>query len=570
MEDVVHPMKRAARIIAGTMAVLAGVTVAGTAILLRVTATPKSPYFPVESGIATVGNTEPPIRLGVVELTDRGTLHEGGRSRQVEPILEALRSRASFLVVFVHGWHHDVSGATRDLNRFRDSLAANWRTDDGAGPEQVVGVFLGWRGASNRLPHVRHLTYGGRYRAARRIGRSGETADLVGDLIEAARSHEYRSRVVLIAHSMGGMILEQAYASHLRRLLEEDDSEDGKWCYRNHGSLADSVLLVNSDSDWRESRGSVELFARVHEKMFPPGSHYQLTNLHRPVVTYINAVTDEATGRMHPFGQTALLLRPGGEAVAQRRALWTHRPHKVNAPHLLPGDEAGAFKVTLDNHRDMFYFHPSGERGYAFVKYSGEIAKVSDEVTRIVVAAFDDPCVMAGRRYYRTSTDYHPVWSVPIVPDMVDGHSDIWHSKMRLLVTRFSQFTRLSPPADDDRGELGPLIRELARPNGWGEQIGNISRGQRLRSQARVSLERRAVRDPDHLVQWLRETRREWIAKEPRRTRNFDYNAGIAEIDYLLSIYDVPETSEPASSSEDEGDAKADETVGVQSARDRR
>jgi hypothetical protein len=527
-------MKTALRV-ALILLLLAG----GCALLMHLTQTPEQAYFPIPAGTEKIHPTLP-IHLGVVELDDEGQLYEGGQEKQLEPILKLLRERPTFLVLFIHGWHNDTSGKTLDLSRFRSALATNWDGSTDPAMVQVVGVFVGWRGTSSRVPGLRHLTYGDRYRTATRIAASPGSRDVFDQLIQATRTHTYGTRVLLTGHSMGGAILEGIYASQLESILAQDQAADGNWCYRNHARLADSVLLVNSASDWRESEPRVATFSRAYAAMFPEGKEYTLTNLERPVVTYLTSVTDSATSHVHGIGQGVIMLRGWGQAVGQRREMWTHRPQIVTARELLPGNEAGALKVTSDNYRDMFYFHPSGTRGYAFVKYSADVSKSKDDAEREVLEAFAKPCVIAGKSYRRRSTDRHPVWSAAVVPDVVDGHNDVWDSKMRLLVTRFGQFTRLSPPAADDRGEIGPLIKDLARADGWGGQIGNISKGERLRSQARVSLERRTVRDPDHIIKWLLETRAEWLQLEPRGTEGFNFTRGIQEIDFLLKTFGVP------------------------------
>jgi len=519
--------------------VLVVLLVGGAALLLHFTQTPEQAYFPIPAGTEKIHETLP-IHLGVVELNDEGQLHPGGQETQLDPILKLLRDRPTFLVLYIHGWHNDASGQTLDLSRFRSALATNWEGSADPAMVQVVGVFVGWRGTSSRLPVLRHLTYGDRYRAATKIAASPAAREVLDQINQATRTHGYATRVLLTGHSMGGAILEGVYASQLESILAQDEVADGNWCYRNHARLADSVLLVNSASDWRESEPRVATFARAYAAMFPEGTAYTLTNLERPVVTYLTSVTDSATSQIHGIGQGVGMLRGWGQAVGQRRHMWTHRPQIVTAKELLPGNEAGAHLVTADNYRDMFYFHPSGTRGYAFVKYSADVSKAKDDAERQVLEAFGEPCLIAGKTYRRRSTDRHPVWSAAVVPDVVDGHNDVWHSKMRLLVTRFGQFTRLSPPAADDRGEIGPLIKDLARADGWGGQIGNISKGERLRSQARVSLERRTVRDPDHLIKWLLETRAEWSRLEPRGTEGYNFARGIKEIDFLLTTFGVP------------------------------
>jgi pimeloyl-ACP methyl ester carboxylesterase len=510
--------------------------------LLRLFPTPTDPYFPIAGGVEAIREFSPPVHFGIVEFADDGSLQPGARDRQLDPLLARLRERPSSLVVFIHGWHGDASAHSEGWKQFRDALAENWKLVPHPGEQQAVGILLAWRGASSRIPVVRETTYGDRYRTALRISRSPDYAAVLGEIIAAARTQGYRSNVILIGHSMGGTILEGAYARHLETLLAEDAAADGSWCFRNHPRLADAVLLVNAASDWKDSQAPLGTFARAHGTMFPPGSAYSLTYLHRPVVTYMTSLTDSATHWLHPLGQGLFNFRWNARNVGQRPEFWTHRPHKVTADELLPGDERGAVQVTLDNYRDMFYFHPSGERGYAFLKYSGDVRSARDDSERRVLRAFDAPCAVAGVTYGRSSKDRHPVWCVPIVPDMVDGHNDIWHVKMRLLVTRFAQFTRLSPPAADERGEIGPLIRELARADSYGGAIGNISKGVRLQSQARVCLERRAVRDPDHLIAWLREARADWLTRQPRRTAEWDYDKGIEEIDFLLGIFGVPAT----------------------------
>ncbi len=168
--------------------------------------------------------------VGVVEFDDQGLMYD---TRQLDKVLADIHSLAESpsrelrLVIFVHGWKHDAS---KESSNFRDfpQFLEKFRTSD---PNiTVYGVYMAWRGEAlqreeplNRLFQP-WLTFFSRIRAAGRVGRPAFTESLLAVLtaaelefnlpngVPAARD---RTTSVVIGHSMGGFVVEEAMSKAL-------------------------------------------------------------------------------------------------------------------------------------------------------------------------------------------------------------------------------------------------------------------------------------------------------------------------------------------------------------------
>ena len=185
---------------------------------------------------------------------------------------DGVRSEGIFLVAFVHGWRHSAAESSTSLQQFRwfarelagsDEICNKEPVLDGEGGEgirrerpcrsrpHVVAVYLAWRGKSTgalsgRLVLPEFLSFWGRKATALRVAGTPMTETLFGmlDALEKAdealaRGHAAsgtetsgyvpaRSRSMIVGHSFGARIVENAFAQALigSRLESQRASND--------------------------------------------------------------------------------------------------------------------------------------------------------------------------------------------------------------------------------------------------------------------------------------------------------------------------------------------------------
>jgi len=183
----------------------------------------------------TGGDT--PYSLAFVEFDDQGWLWQPAQADSALELVEQTAARSdTFVVVYVHGWHHDASCCDRNVECFKALLAklshrlrARADGDRGSAAQnrpsayRVVGIYIGWRGRS--MPGwLDYLTFWGRKAAAERVGEG----DLREFLLRLDRLHdEHRATetghrslgLITIAHSFGALAVFRTLGPRLESLL---------------------------------------------------------------------------------------------------------------------------------------------------------------------------------------------------------------------------------------------------------------------------------------------------------------------------------------------------------------
>lgn len=152
--------------------------------------------------------------IGFVEFTDRGNVFDREQMNTVLKHIQAqaLKSEGVAVVVFVHGWKHNASPADRNLHSFRKMLqraSALGLT----GKRRLIGVYVGWRGKSLKIPVAEHLTYWARKETAQNVGKGGVTELLLRlerTLLSDTSDDPNRNTLLTIGHSFGGLVLVSA------------------------------------------------------------------------------------------------------------------------------------------------------------------------------------------------------------------------------------------------------------------------------------------------------------------------------------------------------------------------
>lgn len=189
------------------------------------------------------------LTFAVIEFTDQGQLWDRTQFNNALQQIKSLKATAAplTLVVFAHGWNQDASpysGNFKSFHQLMTSLAAdNARPNElrarAAAPRNYMGVYLAWRGKSLRFEHDNGFnqalaipTFWSRLGTAKRIAGVSSTEVILSLSVAAkteplretgspreatlppkpdpANGSETASRVVIVGHSMGGLVVESA------------------------------------------------------------------------------------------------------------------------------------------------------------------------------------------------------------------------------------------------------------------------------------------------------------------------------------------------------------------------
>jgi pimeloyl-ACP methyl ester carboxylesterase len=243
--------------------------------------------------------------LAVAEFDDQGKLWNNDQLDALDNLAgdpEAIQHGAMILV-FVHGWQENADVANPTVDRFRHMLY-RWYLDEGADGRRIIGVYVGWRGQSQRLPFIKYLTFWTRKKAAHKIGRGDmdrllvHLENLKHQLTNAKTAAKPNgTRLVVIGHSFGGAIVFSALDNILKKstlagVLPVERQETNTMGVITAGDI-DLVVLLNPAFETLLYSGLAE--ATMNCTNFNP---FQTT-----VLMTIGAENDQATATSFPIGQ---------------------------------------------------------------------------------------------------------------------------------------------------------------------------------------------------------------------------------------------------------------------------
>lgn len=336
------------------------------------------------------------VDLAIIEFDEFGMLWEPDQLESALALIEAKNAatdRGILLVTYTHGWMNNANpdDAHSGLERFRDSLltlAADLRAEGAPAPDHVVGVYLGWRGATNRIPGWSTLSFWDRKATAERVASYQMRETLFRVTITAKQRPE--SKVLLSGHSMGGMILARTLAPTLATLLLASGTE---------GVVvpADLILLQNPALDGLAAFQLVEYLKRTAAQAQLRSSDGRFRPAPGPVIASITSEADWVTRIAFPAGQIV-----GNLPRAVRPSLGEGVPSQ------------GAMLNSAHGHLDFLISHR------AFLQ-DGEI----------VIEPVPDA--------YNTT----PFWIISVTADLCRDHSDIYNPRFLELVEAITKLNAL-------------------------------------------------------------------------------------------------------------------------------
>jgi Alpha/beta hydrolase family len=246
-----------------------------------------------------------PFSMNFVEIDEQGMLAD--RAQAEAALAHAARPEpdGSYVVVFVHGWHHNASSGDSNVNGFYDAMAlvSRWNPQ-----RQVKGIYIGWRGNSVPVPLLRYLTFWERKSTSDEVGR-GSLLEFLLRLERGVKpDNSDHNRLVVVGHSFGASVTFNALA-HLtmQRFLDGVYASGPGPRFRGYGDL---VVLINPAIEamrFMPLQSAMHHYARPLPDGRPPLLDYSGET--RPAVVILSSEGDWATHIAFPtarFFSTAL------------------------------------------------------------------------------------------------------------------------------------------------------------------------------------------------------------------------------------------------------------------------
>jgi pimeloyl-ACP methyl ester carboxylesterase len=250
--------------------------------------------------------------LLMIELDDYGRLEN---QVQVERASDWIKSRRQsdfrldgvVVVMFVHGWHHGARWEDTHLAAFRRVLRAlAVREMERPDSRRVIGVYLSWHGDPpgywfRDTAVLTHLSFYNRYKVAERISQGNDLYEIVRSIIGRTKESPaglVPGQVVLVGHSMGGLIVE----SGLLRLIEGHDllqpsaQAAGPVTTNIAGQpvvFPDAILSLNSAAD---SRICHAIDSLLEKRNVSKSAVSQTVSYAPPLLISATSTADRATG----------------------------------------------------------------------------------------------------------------------------------------------------------------------------------------------------------------------------------------------------------------------------------
>jgi len=293
----------------------------------------------------------PEYDLGIVELDDQGWFYDrGDAARVLDLVKKEADANGAVIAVFVHGWHHSSERDDGNLSDFKKVLVeihkllqspifveARKRIIPEA-KNRVVGVYVGWRGAS--LPSfLDYASFFDRRDAAVRVG-TGDVPELFSRLQEIYTTHNGPreggwdfTTLVTMGHSFGAQVVFSAVADRFKTSIADEIGVNQLGTGAPIGEIkgfGDLVVLVNPAHE-------ASIYESIHR--LTRNQHYQPTQL--PIFLAVSSEGDWPNRDAFPFGRTLGTLHepigPGDQRSEKIRTLGHHKPHITHCLTLISG-----------------------------------------------------------------------------------------------------------------------------------------------------------------------------------------------------------------------------------------
>lgn len=385
--------------------------------------------------------------LGLIEIDDQGQLWD---REQMWAVINRLNTEAAekdlLMVVFAHGWKHNAAPGDDNIETFRKVLARLSEDElhisrkTGLPARQVVGVYLGWRGASLTIPYIDNLTFWDRKNTAQVVGHGGVTEVL--NRIELVKRDKDSTvpggsgtRLAVIGHSFGGAAVYTSLGQILQGRFVRTTGPAG--LQSNIEGFGNLVVLINPAFE-------ASLFAPLSDMSIERGTYFG-TQL--PVMAILTSEADYATRYAFPAGRFFSTLLEKDRKIKRKNAL-TRQEETI---------DEGRANTQAVGHFEPYRTH----KLYPAAEVSREnVAELSSgESLRAVAAAssaweHDQPgskIDIAGLRLERTasSAGRNPYLVVRVDKRLIKDHNDIDDPRIIEFIKQLILISAQSPERKD-------------------------------------------------------------------------------------------------------------------------
>lgn len=389
----------------------------------------------------------PNAKVRVLEFDDMGELWD---RQQLAEIERDLRKTATnnphgvLLVTYVHGWEHNADPKTEggNLNRFKETIKElgdayaklNLKRD-------VVGVYIGWRGRKWRfespsspiLAPVNFLTKADFFHGkagGHRVGGAACTHAL--HALGAAARTSPKSKVVVVGHSFGGLVVEHALFPAIAAGITQKE-------YR---PPADVILMVNQAENGINASKLITAMQHSGTRVAPVGS--DRSGL--PLLVSLASKTDKAVKHVFRIG-TAIgrfglavtntttagrarpKARPDDDAKEKAEAYVVPGYSQETMLYRSPGyvDAFQSFcPIKLDESQDKAL--PKGRATYFDVISANYRQKQTYDASaqQFTSLNFITPKGAFSTKRRFDSYNQTPYWIMQAEKEFLDGHSGFW------------------------------------------------------------------------------------------------------------------------------------------------
>jgi hypothetical protein len=260
-------------------------------------------------------NSNENYALTFIEFSERGNVFSREKLNEVLDYIkhEEAKGKKSnngvMVIVYAHGWKHNASNETGDVNKFRKALKhiSQVNKQSRMSDRKVIGVYLGWRGLSLDVPLINNLTYWGRKNVARQVGTGGVSEVLVRLNKIVYQKEDFRNVFVIAGHSFGGAVVLSAMKDILIYHLGNTEKLSGnacnatprafkkvceEGCFKTQ-AFADSIVLLNPAVEANEM---LQLKEMVQEQRCYAPAQPKLLHI-------LSSSSDMANNWLFPLGQ---------------------------------------------------------------------------------------------------------------------------------------------------------------------------------------------------------------------------------------------------------------------------
>jgi len=349
----------------------------------------------------------PGYDLAFAEFTERGNAFN---SNWIDSVLERIRERESeqgvVVVTFIHGWKHNAEETDPNLLDFKESLESIANNPSSLQGRRLVGLYIGWRGASLDLPWLENLTFWDRKAVAEEVGKGGVTKLLLElDQIDQTSN---KNVLVIVGHSFGGAIVVSATTEVLaERAINRSEIQD------LGTSIGDAAIVLNPAI---EANQSLSLVEAAIKNDYPDSQN--------PLFISISSDADAATHQIFPIGQTLGLLLTWHQLDLERPYYHdrSNNEHLVLEEKHLDGTTVGNFAPFL-THR--LVAEPTGEIPNL------KLQKCDDVPDQCAPKGLT---TLSGHPTIGPLPDNYPLYFIKTDKTLMKGHNDIFNPVVRALL----------------------------------------------------------------------------------------------------------------------------------------